>query len=226
MMYRIFASALAAGVLAAVLITALQSFTTLPMILHAENLVAQAPMDHSAMDHGDGHGDGWAPENGGERLIATLAANSATGIAFALLLVVGLTLGERKADIGKALLLAAGGFSAFTLAPSLGLPPELPGLPTADLVGRQVWWAITVGSALGALACFVYAQPTALKLLGVILLIAPHVSGPPPVTTDVSVVPAILAIHFAASSIALNAAFWGLLGLFSALFYARFAPKS
>lgn len=238
MMYRMFASAIAAGVLAAVLITALQSFTTLPMIMQAETYETPAPaMNLGAMSmdttkahaaHGHDHGDGqaWAPENGIERLTATLAANCATGIAFALLLVIGLTMGERKADLSKALLLAAGGFAAFTLAPSLGLPPELPGMPGADLVERQIWWAVTVASTLGALACFIYAKPAPLKLLGVVLLIAPHVWGPPPVMTDASAVPAILAAHFAASSITLNAVFWGLLGLFSAQAYARFAPKS
>lgn len=234
MMYRMFASAIAAGVLAAVLITALQSFTTLPMIMQAETFETPAPaMNHGSMDmdntdNMNAHGDGqaWAPENGIERLTATLAANCATGIAFALLLVIGLTMGERKADLTKALLLAAGGFAAFTLAPSLGLPPELPGMPGADLVERQIWWAVTVGAALGALACFVYAKPAPVKLLGVVLLIAPHVWGPPPVTTDASAVPALLAAHFAASSIALNAVFWGMLGLFSAQAYAWFSSRA
>jgi len=237
MMYRIFAAALAAGVLAAVLITALQAATTLPMILQAESLESSAPaMDHNAASMGDApaaptghdHGDGtaWAPANGSERLFATLLANCATGIAFALLLVVGLTIGARKADISKALLLAGAGFSAFTLAPSLGLPPELPGMPTADLVGRQVWWAITVAATTGGLACFAYTKPLGLKVLGVALLIAPHTWGPPPLMTDHSLVPAALAANFAATSIALSAVLWGLIGVFAAQFYARFAEKS
>lgn len=33
------------------------------------------------------------------------------------------------------------GFAAFTVAPALGLPPELPGMMAADLGPRQARWA-------------------------------------------------------------------------------------
>ena len=38
------------------------------------------------------------------------------------------------------------GFLAVTLAPAVGLPPELPGMPAGDLVARQVWWVGTIAA--------------------------------------------------------------------------------
>ena len=36
------------------------------------------------------------------------------------------------------------GFAVFTIAPGLGLPPELPGVPAAPLLSRQIWWVTAV----------------------------------------------------------------------------------
>ena len=39
--------------------------------------------------------------------------------------------------------LAFSGFAAFVLSPSLGLPPELPGMQAAELSDRQMWWGFS-----------------------------------------------------------------------------------
>ena len=39
--------------------------------------------------------------------------------------------------------LALSGFAAFALSPSLGLPPELPGMQAAELSDRQMWWGFS-----------------------------------------------------------------------------------
>jgi adenosylcobinamide kinase/adenosylcobinamide-phosphate guanylyltransferase len=44
------------------------------------------------------------------------------------------------------------GFAVFTLAPGLGLPPELPAMPAADLLARQVWWIGTAAATAIGLA--------------------------------------------------------------------------
>lgn len=229
MMYRIFATAFAAGLFAAALISVIEVFTTTPLIVQAERyestsstaLAMTQPM--APADGGHVHdAEAWSPENGMERFLYTLLANAVTGIAFALVLVVGLTAGTRKADLSKGLLMALVGFTAFTLSPVLGLPPELPGMPVADLQLRQLWWASTVALTLGALGCLFVAEAKSMKVLGVVLLIAPHVWGAPHAVTHASPVPATLASQFAATSIVINAVFWMLLGIFAPLFYARF----
>ena len=69
----------------------------------------------------------WEPENGFERSAYTLAADLLTGIGFALLLAAGLTLRGGDAGWHDGLFWGLAGFAAFTLAPGMGLPPELPG---------------------------------------------------------------------------------------------------
>ena len=39
---------------------------------------------------------------------------------------------------------------AMELAPALGLPPEPPGLPVADVGARQLWWILTAGATAAA----------------------------------------------------------------------------
>ena len=48
------------------------------------------------------------------------------------------------------------GFAVFMLAPVLGLPPELPGMPAAPLLPRQVVVAATVVATAGGLALLVF----------------------------------------------------------------------
>jgi len=234
MMYRIFAAAMAAGLLAAVLISLVEVYTTTPMILAAEALEVGAPVIHDTLqpdkiDPGNvSHAhdpNAWAPENGLERFLYTLLANAVTGISFSLMLVVGLTYGERKVDHVKGLLLALCGFTAFTLAPVLGLPPELPAMPTVDLQDRQVWWALTVGCTMAALYCIFVGTSEPLKLVGLALLIVPHVVGAPHPASDVSQVPATLAARFAAASIVVSALFWFIIGLSSPIFFNHFKGK-
>jgi len=237
MMYRIFAAAMAAGLLAAVLVSMVEVFTTTPMIMAAEELEIGAPIIHDQLQPDPAEVDpntvshahdpnAWAPQKGMERFLYTVLANAVTGIAFSLLLVVGLTCGDAKVNQTKGLLLAAAGFTAFTLAPVLGLPPELPAMPTVDLQDRQIWWVVSVGCTLGSLYCLFWAKVGALKVIGIALLILPQAWGAPQPTTDVSQVPATLAAQFAATSIVISAIFWGLIGYFSPIFFNHFKEKA
>lgn len=236
MMYRFFAAAMAAGLLAAVVMSVVEAYTTTPLILAAEELEIGAPVIHDTLQPDPKSLDpkntshahdpsAWSPQKGLERFLYTLLANTVTGISFSLMLVVGLSFGDRKANQTKGLMLALAGFTAFTLAPVLGLPPELPAMPTVDLVDRQIWWAFTVGCTLTALYCIFCTKRDVLKGIGLIVLVAPHVWGAPHPTTDVSQVPATLAAHFAASSIVISALFWALMGILSSIFYQYFKAK-
>ncbi len=115
----------------------------------------------------------------------------------------------------------AGGYVAFSLAPSLGLPPELPGTFTADLAARQLWWLGTAVASACGLALLVLARSTPLKLLGGFSLALPHLIGAPHPPAIGGAVPPELAAEFAAVSLATPALFWVALGALCGGLYAR-----
>ena len=122
MVRRFLASALLAGLLAGLAITALQSFTTTPLIAAAEGYEHAAPHAHGQeqAEH-----EGWLPADGFERLFFTALANVIAGVGFAFVLVACLALWRGKASGRTGVVWGMAGFAVFTLAPSLGLAPYL-----------------------------------------------------------------------------------------------------
>ena len=248
MFRRICLAAVAAGLLAGVIVSLIQHFTTTPLILRAEEferaglpgtggaaLAADAVVGTGAPAHHDaGHDHGSATVSQAdisqaepaallERVLFTTLADVLVGMGFALLVVAALAWkGGRNIRGWTGLCCGAAGFVVFTLAPSLGLAPELPGLFAADLAARQLWWFFAAGSAAVGLALLASAERLLLKGLGVIVALVPHVVGAPaPESVGGNVAPE-LAGQFAATSIAVSAVFWALLGWLSAVFYRRF----
>ena len=88
---RIVFAAVLAGLAAGLVLTAIQAYAVIPLILEAETYEDQGP---ATDDHGHESEDSgtWAPADGGERLIFTLATNVIAGIAFALLLTASMAL--------------------------------------------------------------------------------------------------------------------------------------
>ena len=109
------------------------------------------------------HGEGWAPQDGFERTAFTLAANVLTGIGFALLLIAVSELAGGIVDWRQGVFWGLAAFAVFTLAPGLGLPPELPAMPAAELGPRQVWWVATALSTAGGIALLVYGRSVACR---------------------------------------------------------------
>lgn len=219
MLYRIFAAAVAAGMIAAALISILQANTTGPMILMAETFELPPEL----------YGPGGSEVDVGaaiQRSIFTFLANAVTTIAFALILIVGLTFGETKPDRTKGLMIAAIGFASFSLAPAMGMPPKLPGMPVGDLELRQFWWISTALITLAGMVCLFVQKKIPLQVLGAVLLIAPHVWGAPLPDDMDSDVPATLAATFAANAIAMSAILWATLGATAPYFYEKFKAKS
>ncbi len=229
----VFLAALA-GLVAGLVLALLQTFTTVPLILQAETFESAAPVaDHHhepgtpAHDHvvltEDAHShDGWMPADGFERFAFTLGANVVSGIGFALLLV---TLSEASGGIAswrQGLLWGLGGFAAFTLAPGLGLPPELPGMPAADLLARQVWWLGTVAATGAGLWLLALARSPLASLAGVALLVAPHVVGAPQPVSHETAVPAGLHHDFVVAVTVTNLLFWLVLGAAAGALRPRF----
>jgi len=225
MFRRIVTAALLAGMVAGLLATGLQMAKVWPLILAAESFEDAAPTqahhhgaDASVAVHA-ALADAWAPEDGVERMAYTLLFNLLAGFGFALLVNAGLALRRatgRPLDLTTGLLWGLAGFTAFALAPALGLPPELPGMPAADLVQRQVWWLGTAVATLAGIALIAGPRRASLAVLGAVLLALPHLIGAPhPEGADASRVPPALAASFVVASLASAAVFWTALGAIS-----------
>ncbi len=240
-----------AGLFAGIAMAVMQSFATTPLIIAAEAFEGAPAHDHAHGDeaavthtHGEGadaiththeggaephthehheHDDGaWAPQDGLERQFYTAAANVVTAIGFALVLVVASELLGGIASWRQGLAWGFAGFAAFSLAPGLGLPPELPGMPAADLAARQVWWVATVAATAAGLGLVAFGRSALLAGIGVALIVLPHLIGAPQPESHDSAVPAELHHSFVVAVTVTNLLFWLALGAAIGLLRPRF----
>ena len=217
MIKRIAQTAGFTGLLAALLLTLLQSVWVAPLILQAETY-EKSP---TAMVHEHEHDEeAWEPENGWQRVLSTTGGNLVVAVGFALMLA-GLYTLRAPNRTSQGLIWGLAGYATFCLAPTLGLPPELPGTAAADLLQRQIWWVGTAASTAVALALLVLGRHWALKLLGVVIVVIPHVIGAPQPQTYSSLAPEELETQFRMASQLTNAVFWLALGLISAWLFRR-----
>jgi cobalt transporter subunit CbtA len=225
---RILFAAVIGGFAAALLLTGVQAFKVLPLILEAETYETAA-VDHAhgaqaESDHAH-DADAWAPADGGERLAYTLMTNVLTGIGFALLLTAAMTL-RGGAGWREGLVWGLAGYAVFSLAPAMGLPPELPGMAAGDLAARQVWWTGTVIATGGGLALIVFVPRAVFRALGVALIVVPHAIGAPHPEAAHGAVPAELAAAFVSATLVANLLFWLAIGGVSAYAFERLrAPE-
>lgn len=226
MFKRIAQTAGFAGLLAALLLTLLQSLWVTPLILEAETYESSEPVaEHShatgATAHEHQHNDNaWAPEDGAQRTLFTGLSNLVVAVGFALMLA-GLYSLRAPGRTWQGLLWGLGGFATFNLAPAIGLPPELPGTAAADLLLRQYWWVGTAASTAAGLALLAFGDRWWLRILGLLLLPLPHLVGAPQPEVHESLVPPALSQHFILASLLANALFWAALGLISAWLFKR-----
>ena len=250
MIGRTLFAALLAGLAAGLVMSVVQQWRVVPLIIAAEQFeggghdhaaapqagtasqagateapAAGAPAanhDHAGHDHGAG---AWAPSGDGERLVFTLIANAGAGVGFALLMAALSLILNVPVTPANGFLWGLAGFSVFMLAPAVGLPPELPGMPAADLFERQVWWWATAALTALGIGLMALAKPWALKLAGIALIAAPHLWGAPPIADMDSAVPAALATAFAANALATGIVFWLTLGVALGLIGARMTQE-
>src|SRR2546423_1709719 len=139
-------SAALAGLIVGAVISVAQFLGTVPLIQKSEvyerKAVPPAAQEQAgaAHDHDKTQAGEWEPEDGLQRNTFTVAANILTAIGFALLLTGIYAIRGRPVTWREGLRWGLAGFLVFTVAPGLGLPPELPGLPVAELTARQTWW--------------------------------------------------------------------------------------
>ncbi|MEQ1942895.1 CbtA family protein [Mesorhizobium sp. VNQ89] len=228
-------TAAAAGLLAGILLAALQTFSTVPLILKAETFENAggghdhgAPAEAAAVDTtgpatAEHHSEeAWGPEDGFERFAYTTGANIISGFGFALLLVAASEFAGGIRNWRQGTVWGFAGFAVFTLAPGLGLPPELPAMPAADLFARQVWWIGTVAATAAGLALIAFRGTIPLSMLGVALIVLPHIIGAPQPESHESPVPADLHHQFVVAVTVTNLIFWVALGGVIGLVRQRF----
>lgn len=158
------------------------------------------------------------------RHFTTFASNMVAYTGFALVLVVLMSFAARRghkitAKTGVVWGLAA--FVAVNLAPSFGLPPELPGTANAELVLRQAWWMGTILCTGVALALMAFGRGVWVGVLAIVLLAAPHLYGAPHLDTYYGVAPPELSGLFVARSLGVSAAVWALMGWVAGALWAR-----
>lgn len=239
MLKNLILSATAAGIAAGLFTAVVQHVTTTPIIIEAEKYEGgeTAPThDHSALSPDVGAVTGthreaaagagaeeWAPADGIERTLYTSLATTMIGVGLALSLLGAMTLAGVRIDTRSGLAFGVAGFFAVALAPALGLPPEIPGSGAAALEARQMWWFFAVACTGIGIAGLLLTRRIAFQIGGVVLIALPHIVGAPRPHEFVSTAPAELAGHFAATSLAVTAVFWAVLGFASGGFYERFS---
>ena len=224
---RLFFAVLLAGLISGGAMAALQQWRVVPLILAAEVYEgAEAPAAHThedvapAHDHGDSE---WMPADGFERTIYTVATGIFAALGFAFVLSAASVLTGIEVTARNGVLWGLAGFAVFQLAPAFGLPPELPGMPAADLVARQIWWWGTAAATATAIYGMVKFQSLAAVAVGIVLILLPHIIGAPQPADHESAVPASLAAAFVANTLFVGLAFWLMLGSLYGAFTARLA---
>ncbi len=228
-------SALLAGIVAGAALTGLQALKVYPLIFAAEvfedagpaqSEQSQSAQAHSAQAHDHGEeAEPWGPADGGERLLFSLLANVLIGVSLGLILAAIFAL-RHVVDWRQGVLWGLGGFIAVNLAPALGLPPELPGMPAGELLARQTWWMGTALFTACGLAAIFLSRAVPWRIAGVALIVLPHIIGAPHPASMESGVPATLAADFATASLAVNLVFWAILGILTAIAMARLGQNS
>ena len=233
MLFRIFVTAIVAGLIGGAVATIGQELGTIPLILKAE--VYEGAHDHAAPETSNGGSptaqlhtsDAWGPRDGFERLAYTFANNVITAIAFALLLsgafAVLESLTGRAVDPRRAAAWGLAGFAVFSFIPAIGLPPELPGMVAADVAARQIWWWSSVVASSIGLGLLAFAPNAALKSLGIAIIALPFAIGAPQSAGSAggSAVPPELAAQFVVTALATALVFWLALSVATALVFAK-----
>ena len=213
------------GFLAALLLTVAHSIWITPLILKAEVFedAAESASVHSDRLSTSGHhhheAESWKPADGIQRTLFTFAATVLMAIGYASVLVSVYLFRGAPSLARWGALYGLLGFCVFFFAPSLGLPPKLPGVPVAELMARQQWWVMTAALTAAGLAVLLSQERIQLRLLGVALIGTPHFIAAPHLANTESLVPMTLQNDFRMATTFVNALFWVALGLASATLY-------
>lgn len=224
MLRRMVMTGLFAGFLTALIYSVVQAVTVTPLIFEAE-VYEQAGPAHS---HGapvaaaELAAAPWQPSDGIERYGFTFFANIVTAVGFSFVMVAAFAIRGKPVDMRAGLWWGAAGYATFALAPSLGLPPEVPGAAAAELQTRQIWWFGAMAATAVGLGLLVFAKPLWLRAVGIPILLLPHLIGAPrPAGLEPGPVPPELASLYVVWALVAALFFWLLLGASTGEIYRR-----
>ena len=222
MIGRVVLAALLAGIAAGLIMGAIQHVRITPLILAAEKYESTMP-GHDQGAAANSPQEEWQPRGGLQRTALTTLASMMAGAGFATILAGISLLTGIPITRQNGLIWGLCGFLAVSVAAGAGLPPELPAMPSADLLPRQIWWVGTIAATGTALFLIATRREIWALALAVILIALPHLIGAPQPPSLETPIPAGLAAEFAANSVAAAAIFWSLIGVFLGYALQRFS---
>ena len=205
-------SAVAAGCVGGLVVSVFQWAVVTPLILEAE-IFEQGVTTAS---HG-GAGTDLA------RTSLTSLATMVYASGLALVLLGLMTLADVRIDARTALGWGVAGFFAVAMAPALGLPPVVPGIPEAPLMDRQIWWIGTVLATSFGLWAILQQKTPVWLVAGIGAILIPHLIGAPHPQGASTDVPAALAAQFVSASLAASALLWVSVSSLAGLAFSRLA---
>ena len=96
-----------------------------------------------------------------------------------------------------------------TVAPGLGLSPELPGVQDAPLLERQVWWIGTAAATATGIALLAFRPSPWAAAVALVSFAVPHLIGAPRLAEQV---PEALSHQFVVAVTLTSLLSWALLG--------------
>lgn len=231
---RIVYLALLAGVITGFVIAPIQIMAVQPFIQEAERYEQQGKtpttlpnvveLNQSFADLDDANEPS---QNKFERALSTTLVIVLMAIGYALIL--GACFSKiMPMNWRKGLAFGVAGFIVFQFAPALGLPPEPPGVPVADVLLRQLWWlatAIATATSLWLLSVSWNKDKKWLLLPAIALLALPHLVGAPQPPPEINPLPSQLMTNFITATLLTAALFWLLLGGLLGHLFKRYAKQ-
>ncbi|WP_159965657.1 CbtA family protein [Profundibacterium mesophilum] len=215
MFRNILAGALISGTVAGLLAVALHFAFLQPLLLHAE-LYETGVLEHFAdlSSPGPEAGPGFSitPLRDAMTALFMVLIYCGYGALLGAAMALAAEYGAGPRGAGAGALWGLSGFVAVQLAPAFGLPPEVPGVASAAMETRQLWWSATVALSAAGLALIGLAGRIGMKAAGAALVLLPHLWGAPVPQGFIGPVPPELSSLFAARALAIGLAAWVLLG--------------
>ena len=221
MFQRIVTSALFAGFCAGLVAAAMQMVFVQPVLLHAE-LYESGQLVHFGAGATGEHAElpGFDPMRNGLNVL--FSALVYVGYGFILVSAMSMA-AERghRITARSGMVWGIAGFVAFHMAPAFSLPPEVPGVASAELGLRQIWWWSTVAVTAAGLGLIGLTRSPAAWGVAAALVLAPHVVGAPQPDGFAGPVPPELAALFASRTLGAGLAVWVVLGGLAGHFWQR-----
>lgn len=219
--------ALIVGLVAGLVLSLAQRWQVIPIIQHAERYETELHIMQHASGNEAHDSAAWEPQDGVERTGFTVFSNVLTAMGMSLILLSAMlaTLrvkSQTRVDWKYGLIWGLAGYAVFFIAPSLGLPPEIPGSVAAPVEARQLWWLAAVVFSAAGLAGVAFIK-TPVRWASLSLILAPYLLGPPHTeyTQFADQPPAaaaeltLLSDQFIGATAFANATLWMALGLVS-----------